>query len=128
MKETEAIRESLDVLKRFEANNPKIFQADGSVRFSARITWDNFHDAPYVEDDVYVSWSRDGSDRISLEQPDGIEGWEVYWRFYADISHYYLYDSSANALRIKDNRDYMEITIEPNMSVRELLDIQKTIN
>ena len=128
MKEKEAVRESLDALKQFEANNPKIFQADGSVRFSARITWDNFNDAPYVEGDVYAGWNRDDSGRISLEQPDGIEGWEVYWRLYADISHYYLYDSSANALRIKDNRDYMEITIEPDVSIRELLDIQEEIN
>lgn len=128
MAEKDDIRESLDALRKFERNNPKIFRADNGVRFSARITWEIFNEEPQVEDDVYAGWNQDGSGRISLEQPDGVGGWEVYWRFYADISHYYLYDDTANALRVMDSRRYMEITIEPDISVLELIAIQDNVN
>lgn len=128
MAEKDIVRESLDAMERFEDNNPKIFQPNGTVRFAARVTWGISNEEPYTEDDVYVGWNRDGSGKIALEQPDGFGDWEVFWRFYTDVSHYYLYDPTANALRLMDNRHYMEITIEPDISVVELLAIQNNVD
>lgn len=124
MAEKDIVRESLNALEEFEGNNPKIFQPNGTVRFAAHVTWEISNDDPYTEEDVYVSWNRDGSGRIALEQPDGFGDWEVFWRFYADVSHYYLYDSSANVLRLLDDRHYMEIGIEPVITISEMLEIR----
>jgi hypothetical protein len=128
MAEKDIVRESLDALEGFEGNNPKIFQPNGTVRFAARVTWEIGNEEPYIENDVYAGWNRDGSGRITLEQPDGFGDWEVFWRFYADVSHYYMYDPTANALRLLDNRRYMEITIEPDISVVDFLGIRDNVN
>ena len=128
MAEKDIVRESLEALDGFEELNPQILQPNGTVRFAARITWEISNDEPYTEDDVYVSWNRDGSGRIALEQPDGFGDWEVFWRFYTDVSHYYMFDPTANALRLLDDRRYMEITIEPSMSIVEFLTLQDNPN
>lgn len=124
------IMRSRTALEEFEENNPKIFQADGEVKFSALITWIVSNQEPYIDNGMLVRWNNkpDDSGLIIIDEPDGFGEWEEFWRFHYDINHRCKYDPSANTLSIKDRRGYVEVIIEYDLSVIELLAIQRKVN
>ena len=117
-------------LEEFGQNNPKVFQEDGSVKFSARLTWIVANEEPHTDDGLLVRWDNvsDDSGIVSVDEPDGLGAWEEFWRFHYDINHRCEYDAATNSLKIADKRGYVEVIIEYDLSVVELLALQTNLS
>ena len=124
------INNSLAALREFEAKNPKIFKGNGKIRFGAILSWKIDKQKPVVEDGIYVCWSYDPEcyGCVILEENDEKGEWVEFWRFTPKYNHNFRYNPKKNTLVISDPRDYMELTIEADISAVELVEIQKNVN
>lgn len=119
-------------VRQFDKHNPKVFRKDGSVRFRAYAIWKKPGEKPYREDDLYAVWEARLNDStpesVILEQPDGKGGWEPCYQFDHDVGLRFSYDQNTNELVLWNAKNGMEIRIGYNLSVLELIALQKTVN